>query len=409
MGFLRKGCDRLRLGAGLGGALALLVGTLALAGCVSTGPGQFGGRPVMTRPGAPASVLGQTGEQPILSGVANPLPSGARVALLAPLSGPNAERGTALAQAAKLALEVPGAPALDVLDTQGTQEGAAAAARTALSNGAGLILGPLTAQETAAAATVTMAAGVGMLAFTSDATQQRPGVWVLGLTPQQQVRRLVVASMGQGKSHFAALLPPNDFGRAMSDALTQAASSAGAGSPDIRTVDASSMSSANSAVRDLSGDGGRRGPLDAQIKAARMRESISQGWRQQMVHPAAGAVSGRFGAQRVFRGVPAAYHAGMDIAAPSGTPIVAPADGVVVLAVTGEPFTLEGHLVILDHGMGLNSAMLHSRALAVSEGMVLRQEQTIGEVGMTGRATGPHLHWGLTWHGHRLDPLLFLA
>ena len=156
-----------------------------------------------------------------------------------------------------------------MLDTQGTQEGAAAAARTALSNGAGLILGPLTAQETAAAATVTMPAGVGMLAFTSDATQQRPGVWVLGLTPQQQVRRLVVASMGQGKSHFAALLPPNDFGRAMSDALTQAASSAGAGSPDIRTVDASSMSSANSAVRDLSGYGGRRGPLDAQIKAAR--------------------------------------------------------------------------------------------------------------------------------------------
>ena len=152
----------------------------------------------------------------------------------------------------------------------------------------------------------------------------------------------------------------------------------------------------------------RAGEL-AQIKAARMRESISQGWRQQMVHPAAGAVSGRFGAQRVFRGVPAAYHAGMDIAAPSGTPILAPADGVVVLAVTGEPFTLEGHLVILDHGMGLNSAMLHSRALAVSEGMVLRQEQTIGEVGMTGRATGPHLHWGLTWHGHRLDPLLFLA
>ena len=223
----------------------------------------------MTRPGAPASALGQAGGQPILGGFANPSPSGARVALLAPLSGPNAERGTALAQAAKLALEVPGAPALDVLDTQGTQEGAAAAARTALSNGAGLILGPLTAQETAAAASVAMPAGVGMLAFTSDAAQQRPGVWVLGLTPQQQVRRLVVASMGQGKSRFAALLPPNDFGRAMSDALTQAANSAGAGSPDIRTVDGSSMSSANSAVRDLSGYGGRRGPLDAQIKAAR--------------------------------------------------------------------------------------------------------------------------------------------
>ncbi|WP_420384529.1 M23 family metallopeptidase [Novosphingobium sp.] len=151
----------------------------------------------------------------------------------------------------------------------------------------------------------------------------------------------------------------------------------------------------------------RAGEL-ALIKAARARESVSAGWRQQMIHPAAGAISGRFGAQRVFRGVPAAYHAGMDIAAPAGAPILAPADGVVVLAVTGEPFTLEGHLVILDHGMGLMSALLHARALSVTEGMVLRQGQTIGQVGMTGRATGPHLHWGLTWHGRRLDPLLFL-
>ncbi|WP_428332685.1 M23 family metallopeptidase [Novosphingobium sp.] len=152
----------------------------------------------------------------------------------------------------------------------------------------------------------------------------------------------------------------------------------------------------------------RAGEL-ALIKAARGRESMTRGWRQQMIHPAAGAISGRFGAQRVFRGVPAAYHGGMDIAAPAGAAILAPADGVVVLAVTGEPFTLEGHLVILDHGMGLNSALLHSRALSVAEGMVVRQGQTIGQVGMTGRATGPHLHWALTWHGRRLDPLLFLA
>lgn len=153
----------------------------------------------------------------------------------------------------------------------------------------------------------------------------------------------------------------------------------------------------------------RRAVELAQIKAARARESVSQGWRQQMIHPAAGPISGRFGAQRVFRGVPAAYHAGMDIAAPAGAAILAPADGVVVLAVTGEPFTLEGHLVIVDHGMGLNSALLHARALSVTEGMILRQGETIGQVGMTGRATGPHCHWGLTWHGRRLDPLLFIA
>ena len=152
----------------------------------------------------------------------------------------------------------------------------------------------------------------------------------------------------------------------------------------------------------------RAGEL-ARIRAARAKESDSQGWRQTMIRPAHGAMSGRFGAQRVFRGVPAAYHSGMDLAAGAGSAIVAPADGVVVLAVVADVFTLEGHLVIIDHGMGLNSALLHARKLAVNEGTVLRQSQTIGEVGMTGRATGPHLHWSLNWHGRKLDPMLFLA
>jgi murein DD-endopeptidase MepM/ murein hydrolase activator NlpD len=151
----------------------------------------------------------------------------------------------------------------------------------------------------------------------------------------------------------------------------------------------------------------RAGEL-AQIAAARAHDTGATGWRQTMVRPAAGPISGRFGAQRVFRGVPAAYHSGLDLAAGAGSPIHAPADGTVVLAAQ-VPFTLEGHLVIIDHGMGLNSAMLHARALSVTVGMALRQGQPIGEVGMTGRATGPHLHWSLTWHGRRLDPLLFLA
>jgi murein DD-endopeptidase MepM/ murein hydrolase activator NlpD len=152
----------------------------------------------------------------------------------------------------------------------------------------------------------------------------------------------------------------------------------------------------------------RSGEL-AQIGAARRHDTGAQGWRQTMIRPAHGPLSGRFGAQRVFRGVPAAYHGGLDLAAPAGSPILAPADGVVVLAVAGEPFTLEGHLVIVDHGMGLNSAMLHARALRVTEGAVLRQGETLGEVGMTGRATGPHLHWALNWRGRKLDPLLFLS
>ena len=88
-------------------------------------------------------------------------------------------------------------------------------------------------------------------------------------------------------------------------------------------------------------------------------------------------------------------------------PYVAPADGVVVLAAQS-PFTLEGNLLIIDHGMGLNSAFLHSSRLAVKEGDVVKQGQLLGYVGATGRATGPHLHWSIKWRDSRLDPLLFL-
>jgi murein DD-endopeptidase MepM/ murein hydrolase activator NlpD len=97
----------------------------------------------------------------------------------------------------------------------------------------------------------------------------------------------------------------------------------------------------------------------------------------------------------------------MDIATgASGTPFVAPADGVVVLAAES-PFTLEGRLLIIDHGMGLSSAFLHGSRLAVKVGDVVRQGQYLGNIGMTGRATGPHLHWSIKWRDSRLDPLLF--
>jgi murein DD-endopeptidase MepM/ murein hydrolase activator NlpD len=150
----------------------------------------------------------------------------------------------------------------------------------------------------------------------------------------------------------------------------------------------------------------RREPELARIAAARAVDSGSQGWRQSFVWPARGRISGRFGAQRVYRGRPGSYHSGIDIAGSTGTSYVAPADGVVVLAAE-RPFTLEGYLLIIDHGMGLSSAFLHSSELLVREGESVRQGQTIGRIGATGRATGPHLHWGLVWRGARLDPLLF--
>ena len=150
-----------------------------------------------------------------------------------------------------------------------------------------------------------------------------------------------------------------------------------------------------------------RKPELAQIAAARAVQSPARGWEQRFIWPAEGRISGKFGSQRIYRGGEAgAYHSGIDIAAGAGAPIVAPADGVVVLAAE-LPFSLEGHLLMVDHGAGLNSAFLHCSSLAVKVGDTVRQGQVIAYVGMTGRATGPHLHWSLTWRGSRLDPLLF--
>jgi ABC-type branched-subunit amino acid transport system substrate-binding protein len=170
-------------------------------------------------------------------------------------------------RAAQLALEGPGSPPLDAKDTGGTPDGAAAAAQTAIAAGAGLILGPLTSQETAAVAPIARSANVAVLAFTNDPSQAQPGVWTLGVTPAQQVRRLVAAAQAQGKSQFAALLPENDLGHAMGQALTQATTSSGA-SANIRFYGAG-MAAINAATRDISGYANRRGPIDAQIRAAR--------------------------------------------------------------------------------------------------------------------------------------------
>jgi len=142
------------------------------------------------------------------------------------------------------------------------------------------------------------------------------------------------------------------------------------------------------------------------IAAARAKDTGAQGWRQPFVWPARGRISGKFGAQRIYRGTPGSYHSGIDIAGGNGAPFVAPADGVVILAAE-TPFTLEGKLLMIDHGGGLNSAFLHGSELLVREGDVVRQGQVLGRIGMTGRATGPHLHWSLKWREARLDPLLF--
>lgn len=236
------------------GTFSLLAVAAALAGCVQyTTPAPYGALPSAggALPGNPAVAPG-TGS----------------VALLAPLSGANGERGQALVEAAQLALAAPGAPRLDVRDTGSTPAGAAAAAQAALANGDSLILGPLTAGETQAVAQVTHPAGVPVLSFSNDPAVAQPGVWPLGITPVQQVRRLVAAVTAAGKGHFAALVPPSPFGQALAAALTQATQDAGLPPPDVRN-DAASDAEIQRDLRDLSQYASRRGGVDAQIKKLR--------------------------------------------------------------------------------------------------------------------------------------------
>lgn len=143
-----------------------------------------------------------------------------------------------------------------------------------------------------------------------------------------------------------------------------------------------------------------------QINAARTQGVVSDGWRQQFLWPATGRISTLFGSQRIYKnGEAGAYHSGVDVAKPTGSVVVAPADGVVTLA-TDRPFTLEGYLLLIDHGAGLNSAFMHLSRIDVRTGDRVRRGQPIALVGATGRATGPHLHWGMKWNTARIDPLL---
>jgi len=120
--------------------------------------------------------------------------------------------------------------------------------------------------------------------------------------------------------------------------------------------------------------------------------------------PAKGRISGVYGSQRILNGEPRAPHYGIDIAAPTGTPILAPMPGRVTLADTDQYFT--GGTVILDHGHGVSSTFLHMQTVTVTVGDVLPRGAPIGTLGATGRATGPHLDWRINWFDVRLDPAL---
>lgn len=144
-----------------------------------------------------------------------------------------------------------------------------------------------------------------------------------------------------------------------------------------------------------------RAPELAKIAAARSGETPETGWTQAFAWPATGRISGVYGSQRILGGVPGSPHYGVDVAAPPGTPVLAPADGIVRLA---ERFSLEGNLVMLDHGHGVTSSFLHLSEIAVVPGERVTRGAQIGRVGSTGRSTGPHLHWGMTWGETKVDP-----
>jgi ABC-type branched-subunit amino acid transport system substrate-binding protein len=270
-------------------AFVILLCVLTLSGCGEQTTGRYG---TQFGSNAPTSL----GPNAAVGGTRH------ATAILLPLTGPRADIGQMLLQAAQLALEDNTGPTLDVQDTGGNPAGAATASRTAIANGDSMILGPLTSAETAAVAPIARGAGIPVLAFTNDASQAQPGVWPLGILADQQTRRLVVAAEAQGKTKFAALLPDSDFGRAMAGALTKATEAAGLQPPNIR-MHPSSMAAITAAARDLSDYANRRGPIDAKVKAAR----------------ALGTAEGRHEAQDLVK-----------------TPIPPPSFDVLLLADTGD-------------------------------------------------------------------------
>lgn len=143
-----------------------------------------------------------------------------------------------------------------------------------------------------------------------------------------------------------------------------------------------------------------------QVREARQLVSSLPNINEQFIWPLKGRISGVYGSQRIFNGEPRRPHYGIDIAAPRGTPVIAPAGGIVRLAHSGMFFS--GKTLIIDHGFGLSSSFLHLSKILVKEGNQVHQGEQIALVGATGRVTGPHLDWRINWYNKRLDPALWV-
>ncbi|MCF3628277.1 M23 family metallopeptidase [Thalassospiraceae bacterium LMO-SO8] len=143
-----------------------------------------------------------------------------------------------------------------------------------------------------------------------------------------------------------------------------------------------------------------------QIAEVRKRTTLKTFFDTGFMWPVEGPISGVFGSQRILNGEPRSPHNGVDVAAPRGTPVKTMGDGIVALVNQDMFFT--GKTVMIDHGLGLTSVYIHMDKITVKEGDFVTKGMQIGTVGATGRVTGPHLHWGVSWFKTHLDPALLV-
>ncbi len=142
------------------------------------------------------------------------------------------------------------------------------------------------------------------------------------------------------------------------------------------------------------------------MRDARSGKTLRLGFLSGFVWPARGRISGVYGSQRILNGEPRRPHFGVDIAAPTGTPVIAPADGQVTLVHPDMFFN--GKSVVIDHGLGLTTVYIHLSDASVQPGQLVKQGEVIGKIGETGRVTGPHLHWGARVRNIEIDPALLV-
>ena len=143
------------------------------------------------------------------------------------------------------------------------------------------------------------------------------------------------------------------------------------------------------------------------IRKARSAFTMENHFKSGFIWPSKGRISGVYGSQRILNGQPRRPHLGVDIAAPSGSPVVAASSGRVTLAENDLYFT--GGTIIIHHGHGLSTVYSHLSDLVVQKGDVVSRGDLIGKIGSTGRSTGPHLDWRVNWFQERLDPMLLVG